>query len=298
MTEFRSVIPELAESHELVPDGKQNMGRLLVQMGRMDGCDVERVLNRQAKRDCTFGEAAVELGLVTQGDIMDALARQYQYPTLQAVEQRHLMSRDLVVGHDPFGAAAEEFRAIRTSILHSHLSAGCRSIAVVGALGRAGATYFAANLAMSLAQMTLPTILVETNMRTPRIGEMWNLPKRMRGLSEVLRNREIDETTILPSPIPNLSLLLAGATPPNPQELLGSAEFSSLHQWLEDKYRVVIYDTAPAAEYADARVVCAQVGSAIIVARRNRTRFRQVTDLVDSLEHVGCTIAGTVFNSH
>lgn len=299
MSEFRSIMPELATPKGLVPgEQKQSLGRLLVQMGRLKPADIDRILSRQSSHDCSFGRAAIDLGLVSEGDIMDALARQYQYPTLQDAEQRKRLSRDLVVGHDPFGAAAEEFRAIRTTILHSHLGRDKHSMAVVGAAERAGATYFAANLAVSFAQMTLPTVLVETNMRTPRMSEMWSLPKRATGLAEVLRRREIDDMALSPTPLPNLFLLPAGAAPPNPQELLGSAEFASLHQWLEANFRAVIYDTAPASDYADARVVCGQVGSAILVARKNRTRYRQVSTLVKSLEKTGCDVIGSIFNNH
>ncbi|SOE00774.1 polysaccharide biosynthesis tyrosine autokinase [Caenispirillum bisanense] len=288
-----------AEPAEVAPsDTKKSLGRLLVQMGRMSSRDVDRVLQKQMEDNCSFGEAAVALRLVTQRDIMEALARQYQYPTLQGMERRDGMSRELVVGHEPFGAAAEEFRAIRTSLLHSHVSEGLRSLAVVGVHEGAGATYFASNLALSMAQMTLPTILVESNLRSPRIAEMWNMPRRSRGLSEVLRHHDGDPSAVITEVVPNLSVLLCGAEPPNPQELLCSPEFAQLTQWLESRYRVVIYDTAPAKEFADARVVGAVVGSAIVVARRNRSRTRDTTEIVERLETVGCNVAGTIFNSH
>lgn len=203
-----------------------------------------------------------------------------------------------MVGHDPFGRAAEEIRGIRTALLHDYVSEGLRSLAVIGVNRGAGATYFAANLALAMAQMTLPTILVDANMRHSSLAPMLNVPKRSRGLSEILRHREMDPSAIISDVMPNLAVLPCGAEPPNPQELLCSSEFASLSQWLETRYRVVIYDTPSAKEYADCRVVGARVGSAIVVARQHKTKYRDVSETVERLENIGCGVAGTIFNRH
>jgi len=94
--------------------------------------------------------------------------------------------------------------------------------------------------------------------------------------------------------VPGLSLLTAGATAPHPQELLSSKEFLNLSQNAQRYYGVVIYDTPPALDNADAYVVASRVGSAIIVARRHRSRVKEVKRIAEALEAFQCDIAGTV----
>lgn len=299
----------MSEGHEDAPalpgdlevfdsDSAKSLGQLLVKLRKIDPEDVEKVLRKQAELKCSFGKAAVALKLVKHDDIIEALSRQYQYPTHYSSPQFQRASRELIVGREPFGQDAEEIRRIRTAILQACMTDGRRSIAIIGVNRRAGATYFAANLALAMAQMTLPTVLVETNMRFPRLGAVWGIQQRGRGLAEWLRHQEIEPSVVIREIVPNLSLLLSGAEPPNPQELLGSPRFDVLRQRLEEEYAFVLYDTASATEYADALVVGANVGAAIVIARRHRTRFHRTSRTVESLRNVGCDVLGTILNRH
>ena len=94
--------------------------------------------------------------------------------------------------------------------------------------------------------------------------------------------------------VPGLSLLAAGATAPHPQELLSSKEFLNLSQGAQRNYGVVIYDTPAALENADAYVVASRVGSAILVARRHRSKVKDIKAVSQALDGFQCEIAGTV----
>jgi len=94
--------------------------------------------------------------------------------------------------------------------------------------------------------------------------------------------------------VPGLSLLVAGATAPHPQELLSSKEFLTLSQNAQRNYGVVIYDTPAALESADAYVVASRVGAAIVAARRHRTKVKDIAKISKALEGFQCDIAGTV----
>ncbi|KAF0117612.1 MAG: mrp-like protein [Rhodospirillaceae bacterium] len=205
-TEFSSGLPALSLSQ----DGQMTLGHLLVQMGKLNPAQVEQVLRWQVLHDCTFGEATVILGLVRQADIMTALARQYHYPILRENSSFTNLSDELVIGHDPFGAAAEAIRSIRSAFVQTCLSRGTRSVMVIGARRGDGCTYLAANLALALAQMVVPTVLVDSDMRGGRLAEVFNVPRRSRGLSEVLRQQTDEQTVMIENIVPSLSLLPVG----------------------------------------------------------------------------------------
>ncbi len=276
----------------------KKLGRILVETGKLTPRDVDTILEKQSALDCSFGKAAVALGLVSRADVTEALEHQFQYPTLYNNPDFRTISRELVVGHKPSSAAAERIRAMRSSLIHVSLAEGFRSLAVVGVHRRVGTTYFAANLALAMAQVSHSTLLVEANMRNPRLAEMWGISRRARGLPELLRYQDMRSAIIIHQIVPNLSLLPSGAEPPNPQELLSSPGFNSLRQRLEQDYEVVIYDTPSAAEYADACVVSARVGAAVIVARRHKTRYKAASQLLDRLTGFNCEVVGTVLNHY
>ena len=160
-----------------------------------------------------------------------------------------------------------------------------------------GGTFFSGNIALAFAQMAIPTVLVDANLRDPRVAEMFGLAPGGEGLSHALRSRNIDDVAIVPDVIPGLSILTAGIIPPNPQELLSSAEFLALANNLEKSFGVVIYDTAPAMEFADSAVVAARVGAAIIIARQHETSFDDISGCRGKFRAAQCKFLGTVMNA-
>ena len=154
-------------------------------------------------------------------------------------------------------------------------------------------TYFAANLALSFAQMAVPTLLVDANLRKPRLAGLFGVDPKTEGLVEALTYGEAELPPVTIDIVPGLSLLVAGATA-HPQELLSSKEFLTLSQNAQRNYGVVIYDTPAALESADAYVVASRVGAAIVAARRHRSKVRDIAKISRALEGFQCDIAGTV----
>ncbi|HKY85575.1 MAG TPA: polysaccharide biosynthesis tyrosine autokinase [Pseudorhodoplanes sp.] len=251
----------------------------------------------QNQHQISFARAATELGYLSRQDLMSEMSRQFSYPILTGHSYGSQFSRELVVGHEPFSAAAEAIRSIRTSIVSSAIAQGIRSFAVTYPRPGTGGTFFASNIALAFAQMAIPTVLVDANLRDPRVAEMFGLAGGGEGLSHALRSRNIDEVAIVPDVIPGLSILTAGIIPPNPQELLSSGEFLALANNLEKSFGVVIYDTAPAMEFADAAVVAARVGAAIIVARQHETSFDDIAAMSGKFRAAQCKFLGTVMNA-
>jgi protein-tyrosine kinase len=262
--------------------------------GNLSDAQVEAIRGFQRRKGLSFGEAAITLGLVRRDSLFLALSKRYNYPVLNFGSDEARFSRELVVGYQPFSKSAEAFRSVRSGLATGFLSQGKNAFAVIAPHSKLGTTYFAANLALSFAQMAVPTLLVDANLRKPRMATLFGVDSKNEGLVEALTNREPGSAPVAIDIVPGLSLLIAGATAPHPQELLSSKEFLNLSQNAQRTYGVVIYDTPPALENADAYVVASRVGSAILVARRHRSKVKDMRTVTQALSGFQCEIAGSV----
>jgi protein-tyrosine kinase len=273
---------------------KDPIEQQILAAGNLSEAQVEAIRGFQRRKGLTFGEAAITLGLVRRDSLFLALSKRYNYPVLNFGSDEARFSRELVVGYQPFSKGAEAFRSIRSALATGPLSQGKNAFAVIGAHSGVGTTNFAANLALSFAQMAVPTLLVDANLRKPKLATLFGVDPKSEGLVEALTHCEPNAPPVAIDIVPGLSLLIAGATPPHPQELLSSKEFLNLSQNAQRNYGVVVYDTPPALENADAYVVASRVGAAILVARRHRSKVKDIKTVSQALEGFQCEIAGAV----
>ena len=288
----RSVDPDLLALRA----SKDPIEQQILAAGNLSEAQVEAIRSFQRRKGLTFGEAAITLGLVRRDSLFLALSKLYNYPVLNFGADEARFSRELIIGYQPFGSGAEAFRSVRSGLATGPLSHGKNAFAVIGARSRVGTTYFAANLALSFAQMAVPTLLVDANLRRPRLASLFGVNPKNEGLVEALTNGGASAPPAAIGIVPGLSLLIAGATAPHPQELLSSKEFLNLSQSAQRNYGVVIFDTPAALENADAYVVASRVGSAILVARRHRSKMKDIKTVTQALEGFQCEIAGTVLD--
>ena len=273
----------------------ESMGTLLAELGRLSPEQVEKVLAHQRSTGLRFGEAAVALGLVTQQDVLRALGQQFNYP--MAGEAASKLSDELVTLKEPFGPVAEHFRSLRSQLLMRAWPDGQppRAVAFISPDVGDGRSFTAANVAVSLAQLGARTLLIDANLRTPRQHELFKLPNTS-GLSGILSGRA-DHNSIVPVvAAEGLFVLPAGATPPNPLELVERASFVRLLRELEGRFDHVIVDTPAAALGSDASVIAARCGSAVVLARKDRSAFIALQEVVASFAGSGARIAGVVYN--
>src|SRR6516225_2214883 len=285
-----------AENVVAVQTSKDPIEQQILAAGNLSEAQVEAIRGFQRRKGLTFGEAAIALGLVRRDSLFLALSKRYNYPVLNFGVDEARFSRELVVGYQPFSTAAEAFRSVRSALATGPLSQGKNAFAVIGPHTRVGVTYFAANLALSFAQMAVPTLLVDANLRKPRLASLFGVDAKTEGLVEALAHGDADLPPVTIDIVPGLSLLVAGATAPHPQELLSSKEFLTLAQTVHRNFGVVIYDTPSSYDSADAYVVASRVGAAIVAARRHRTRVSDIRKIGRALEGFQCDIAGTVLS--
>lgn len=267
------------------------MGAMLLDSGKISPESAERVLRMQKELGIRFGEAAQRLGLVTESDIQQVLARQFDYPYLQRGEAN--FSPNLVAAFEPFSPQVESLRAVRSQLMLRWFARGRRALAVVGVGEGDGVSLFSANLAVVFSQLGEQTLLVDANLRHPCQHEIFDLKGRQ-GLSDMLAGRaEIDAIQRIPSFV-DLSVLPAGTLPPNPQELLARASFRSLNTQLESRYDVVLYDVPPFSKGVDALAVASRAGGVLLVARKDRTRISNVSRMAEQMAQAGAEVVGSV----
>lgn len=275
----------------------RSIGRILADLRELSAEQVERVLAFQREKSVRFGEAAVALGLVTKEDVLVALSQQFHYPYVPQDERRS--SPEVVTLNEPFSLRAEGFRALRTQLMMRVFGeAGSRrALAIVSPDSGDGKSYCAANLAVALAQLGGRTLLVDADLRGPRQHELFQLPNRT-GLSGILGGRSDSHVVLQVAGVPSLFVLPAGTTPPNPLELFERPGFALLMRELVSKFDHVVVDTAAASLGADATVVAARCGAALVIARRDRSRVRALDELTASFAGGRVEVAGVVFNEY
>lgn len=273
------------------------IGAIIAETRHLDADQVARILEHQQAHGMRFGEAAIALGYATTEDVLYALSQQFHYP--YAAEQQRKSNPELVALNQPFGGQAEAFRAIRTQIMMRLFNdqQPRRAIAVVSPDTQDGKTFFAANLAITLAQLGGRTLLVDADMRGPRQHQVFGLDNSA-GLSGILSGRVEDKVIQQVPGVPSLFVLPVGITPPNPLELVERPAFGLLIHELLLKFDHVVVDT-PAAMYgSDCGVIAARCGAALVVARRNRSRVGRLRDLVASLGESPAKLVGVIVNDH
>jgi protein-tyrosine kinase len=289
-----NVLP-IEGSSRVIARQDRRIGAILAEQGKLGLRDIERVLELQQRQGSRFGEAALRVGLITKEDLQSALAAQYDFPNL--LPGTGGISTEVVVAYEPFHPRAEELRALRSELLirWSKAEVQHRMLAIVSPGRGEGRSYVAANLAVLFSQLGERTLLIDADLRAPRQQRIFDIPDTL-GLSAVLSGRA-DRSAVMPiANFARLSVLPAGAHPPNPQELLSRQVLGDLLQELRTEFDVILLDTPPAKLYADARIVAFRAGSVMVLARKNRTRLADTTGVMRELTNTGARIVGTVLN--
>jgi chain length determinant protein tyrosine kinase EpsG len=278
----------------LSPGNKEpNVGRLLRDAGKLTSADAERVVLLQEAEKLRFGEAAIKLGLITEADLQQALSHQFAYPHLAPGEGH--FSPDLIAAYEPFGDQAEQLRALRSQLMMRWFANGHKTLTIAGINAGDGASYLAANLALMFSQLGERTLLIDADLRRPRQHALFNLGNRP-GLSELLAGRvNMSAVTRIPA-FANLSVLTSGAVPPNPAELLSHAATPTKLKGLAEHYDVILIDTSATHGSADAAVVAARTGAALLVLRQNHTQLAAAAAFKANLANAGAVLIGTVLN--
>lgn len=270
-----------------------NIGATLFDSGKIRAEQVVQVLQYQKEHKARFGEAAVALGFVTEADIAQVLAQQFDYPYLQKGEGE--LSEELVAAYAPFSPEVESLRALRGQLMLRWLDkeTASNALAIVSAGRGEGRSRLAANLAIVFSQLGEHTLLVDADLRNPRQHTLFGLDNH-EGLSQLLAERAVESSLSKVPKFRDLTVLTAGPMPPNPQELICCSTFQSLMQQWTQQYDAVLIDTPAMAETVDAQSVAGRAQGALLVTRKDHTRLEDLAALQEMLTAADAKLVGAV----
>jgi protein-tyrosine kinase len=276
-------------------DRGRSIGAILVEHGTISAENVEAIQNFAAQHNMRFGDAALQLGLLTPADIDLAIAQQFNYPVL-ARGGEHGVSADVVAAYLPTSKDIEPLRALRSQLAVRGAGKAEHRVLSINSPDRGdGRSWLAANLAVVFAQMGERTLLIDADMRNPRQHVLFNLNNSV-GLSALLTGRAGREIVTRIHPQLRLFVLPAGVLPPNPQELLGRPVFDVILGLFAEQFSLVIMDTPAASSSADAQIIASLAGNAVMVARRNHTLQDNLKSATANLVQAGVNVVGSVIN--
>src|SRR6202522_2206119 len=279
------------------PDRGRAIGTILIEQGRLNSQDVEEIQRFANTHGVRFGEAAVQLKRLSQLDIESAIAQQYNYPVLARGGEGGVAD-DVIAAYQPQSEGVEPLRALRSQLILRWLNNSTRKLLAVTSAERGeGRSWLAANLATMFAQLGERTLLIDADMRHPCQHRLFNIDNSV-GLSALLTGRAGREIARRIHPQLRLYVLPAGVIPPNPQELLARQVFEVVVDHFAAQFSVVIVDTPAISETADAQILAANAGSAIIIGRRNYTLQSKLFAAMETLTQSGVNVVGSVLTDH
>ena len=204
---------------------------------------------------------------------------------------------DYVVEKDSHSIAAEIYRSIRTNLLFSiNHSSTAKSIVITSSVPREGKTINAFNLATIIANSGERVVLVDADMRKPRVHRLFSQQNDL-GLSEFLEGKKDFDDVIRYSGIDNLYFVTAGETTDRPVELISSQNMKIFIEKASFRFSKIIFDTPPVTLVTDAVVLSSIATGVILVAESNRVTKELLRNSKELLQKVNANILGIIVNN-
>lgn len=284
---------EIANSESISAD--HLIGNILVNTGRLSVRERDDILNFQKEHELLFCEAGLHLGLLDRADIRFALAEQIGHGGVSEVP----VTSEVVAVRREENPCIEAIRTLRSQLMLRWIDKATeprKCLAIVSVEERVGRSFIVANLAALFAQLGQRSLLVDANLRNPRVHRIFSLDNST-GLSSVLAGNPARGAIVHINAVAGLSVLPAGPIPSNPQELLSGQRFRHLIEAATSDYDVVLFDTPAWKCGADAQLIASRAGAAILVSRPAKSLAQPTLTMVDMLAQSGAQVLGAVMNA-
>lgn len=189
----------------------------------------------------------------------------------------------------------EAYKAIRINVALSIAKTGCKKIVITSSVAGEGKSATSANIATSIAQTDKKVLLIDADLRKPSIFSMMGLDNNP-GFTNVLTGLSTFEEAVNETAFPNLHVLCAGISVPNPSELISCEATEKLISLLEEKYDYIIFDTPPINAVADALPLILLSDGAVIIVRQKYSTTPEIDKAKQAIELVNGKILGFVIN--
>jgi capsular exopolysaccharide synthesis family protein len=190
---------------------------------------------------------------------------------------------------------AEAIKAVRTAIVFSSADEGARTVVVTSTAPGEGKTLVSTNLAVALAQADQRTLIIDGDMRRPRVHEVFDRLQEP-GLSNVLVGTAELHMAVCRTSVPNLFVLSAGHIPPNPAELLGSTKYRDILHDLRHQFDWIIVDAPPVMAVTDAVIAANNATGVVFVVGSEMTSRRHAAFAIEQLTSARAHMIGAVLN--
>jgi len=203
--------------------------------------------------------------------------------------------KDLYIHQNPTSNAAEASRSLRTNLLFMSTAKKLETLLITSASPSEGKSMMAVHIATSVAASGSRVLLVEADMRRPRLAGSFKVSQAL-GLSSALVGSDAIDRYVQKTEVQNLDLLACGPVPPNPAELLYTTRFAELLAEMKRNYDTVIFDSPPILPVADGLVLAQQLDGVLVVVRAGQTSRHALRHALRSLANVEAPILGMVLN--
>jgi capsular exopolysaccharide synthesis family protein len=201
---------------------------------------------------------------------------------------------EIITIHDPRGNFSENCRTISTNIELINENKKIMFL-VTSSSPMEGKTTIAANLASSMAEQGLKTLLIDTDLRKPRVHKVFKVDNKI-GLTLYTSNNKTINEIIMKTKINNLDIITSGIIPPNALQILNGSKFDALINDLQKRYDRIIFDTPPISIVSDALIISKKVDGVVLVARYGKTNKNIFKESRDKFLFAKSKIIGIVLN--
>ena len=208
------------------------------------------------------------------------------------------MKKEIITFYSPKSKISEIFRTLRTNIQFMNNNQKIKTLLITSTMPEEGKSWVSSNLAVVFAQTGKKVLLIDTDMRRGRQGNIFN-QDTYEGLSNYLSEIDGEQDIhkyIYETEVENLNIITAGLTPPNPSELLCSDKMKKMLEKLKEEYDLIILDGTPSSIVTDSVIISKYADSTIIVTAYKKTKREDVKRLKQEIENVGGKVMGCILN--
>jgi len=218
-------------------------------------------------------------------------------PQIQSLDKSISKDLEFIIYNKPDSVPSEAFRALRTRVQFSKVDQGnMKVIHITSSTPGEGKTLISSNLAGSFAQANHKTLLLDCDLRKPRVHTIFGM-NRQPGLVEYLFDQVNLATIIKPTKLANLDVITVGTIPPNPAEMLGSKKMQDFITHMKTLYDYIIIDSPPIISVTDSEIIAAYCDAVYLVVSANYTEFDLLEKALDILKNSNVNFVGTILNN-
>lgn len=258
-------------------------------LGSLLGCGLAIGAETTDRRFRTTAEITNELQSAIVGSAPELL------PVPRNKVRDKAIDKMLYAYHMPSSNITEIYRGVRTALYFSTHGKDCKTIQVTSAGPGDGKSTLAGNLAICIAQSGKSVLLIDGDLRRPRIHKMFGVENHT-GLASVI-GLDVDiADAVLETPVSNLFVMPSGPLPPDPSELLSSHRLGELLSTVREQYDYVIIDTGPLLAITDPSIVATRTDGVVMAVRINNNTRQQAKQARQLLDSLGVRVLGVFVN--